>query len=64
MEVALENEQLAALPERCTSLFSDSTPKKRGQIHGEDGFKSDYFLQLAGQGVKEMLSWEYGLPRD
>jgi branched-chain amino acid transport system substrate-binding protein len=36
----------------------------KARFMGEGGFTNDHFLQLAGQGAKGMLSWEYGLPRD
>ncbi|SAK75581.1 extracellular ligand-binding receptor [Caballeronia hypogeia] len=36
----------------------------RARFMGEGGFTNEHFLQLAGQGAKGMLSWEYGLPRD
>lgn len=36
----------------------------RAKFMGEGGFTNEHFLQLAGQGAKGMLSWEYGLPRD
>jgi branched-chain amino acid transport system substrate-binding protein len=36
----------------------------KARFMGEGGFTNDHFLQLAGQGAKGMLSWEYGLPRN
>jgi branched-chain amino acid transport system substrate-binding protein len=36
----------------------------KARFMAEGGFTNDHFLQLAGQGAKGMLSWEYGLPRD
>jgi len=35
----------------------------KARFMGEGGFTNDHFLQLAGQGARGMLSWEYGLPR-